>query len=218
MIFNQYKTKGTHTETRARLRETLDLWGHHQFAWDVSPRATRGFSWLIFYAAKRTTILFALQFSWFTNMRQVAGFRHGVLWLASARDGHWMKWANMSPLFVTVVSVLFALSVSGSLGSDTSSFIQPFNDCIHSRGKAGFYQGSVDVTESGGKCMNWSEVPGVTSRYPGKGLGDHNFCRNPDGRIRPWCFFRNERGRIDWGYCDCKQGKVKVLSYIWPNS
>ncbi|XP_012686740.2 neurotrypsin [Clupea harengus] len=121
-----------------------------------------------------------------------------------------MKWANMSPLFVTVVSVLFALSVSGSLGSDTSSFIQPFNDCIHSRGKAGFYQGSVDVTESGGKCMNWSEVPGVTSRYPGKGLGDHNFCRNPDGRIRPWCFFRNERGRIDWGYCDCKQGSMRL--------
>ncbi|XP_048116111.1 neurotrypsin [Alosa alosa] len=121
-----------------------------------------------------------------------------------------MKWANMNPRFVAAVYSLFTFSIMGSLCSDASSFIQPFNDCIHSRGKTGFYQGSVDVTESGGKCMNWSEVPGVISRYPGKGLGDHTFCRNPDGRIRPWCFFRNDRGRIDWGYCDCKQGSVRL--------
>lgn len=87
-------------------------------------------------------------------------------------------------------------------GSDGS----PFTDCIQSKGKAGFYEGFIDATESGAKCMNWNDVPGVIERYPGKGLGDHSFCRNPDGRIRPWCFFPNSRGRIDWGYCDCKQG------------
>ncbi|XP_051559658.1 neurotrypsin [Myxocyprinus asiaticus] len=86
----------------------------------------------------------------------------------------------------------------------------PFTDCIQSKGKAGFYEGSIDVTESGVKCMNWSEVPGVIDRYQGKGLGDHSLCRNPDGRIRPWCFFANSRGRIDWGYCDCKQGSVRL--------
>lgn len=204
---------------RARARRgNFGLMGHHQLAWDVSPGATRELTSLISYAAKRTTLLFALQFIWFTDMRQVTGFR-SVHWLASSRDGHGMMWANMSCRFVTAFCVLFTVFVSGSLGSDASSFIQPFSDCIHSKGKAGFYQGSVDVTESGGKCMNWSEVPGVISRYPGKGLGDHNYCRNPDGRIRPWCFFRNERGRIDWGYCDCKQGKKKVRPhYVWPCS
>uniref|UniRef100_A0A3B5AAV9 Neurotrypsin n=1 Tax=Stegastes partitus TaxID=144197 RepID=A0A3B5AAV9_9TELE len=66
------------------------------------------------------------------------------------------------------------------------------------------------VTESGSRCMNWTEVAGFTERYPGKGIGDHNHCRNPDGRIRPWCFFRSQRGRVDWGYCDCKQGSVRL--------
>uniref|UniRef100_A0A8C1PFQ0 Neurotrypsin n=1 Tax=Cyprinus carpio TaxID=7962 RepID=A0A8C1PFQ0_CYPCA len=99
----------------------------------------------------------------------------------------------------TVCSLLIAFS-DGS----------PFTDCIQSKGKAGFYEGSIDSTESGVKCMNWSDMPGVLERYPGKGLGDHSFCRNPDGRIRPWCFFPNSRGRIDWGYCDCKQGSLRL--------
>ncbi|TSO98570.1 Neurotrypsin [Bagarius yarrelli] len=90
--------------------------------------------------------------------------------------------------------------------SPACSFLNPFSECAPSRGRGASYRGSVDVTESGARCMNWSEVSGVTARYPGKGLGEHNFCRNPDARIRPWCFFRNARGRIDWGYCDCKQG------------
>ncbi|XP_053475652.1 neurotrypsin isoform X1 [Ictalurus furcatus] len=94
--------------------------------------------------------------------------------------------------------------------SRTSAFLNPFSECTQSRGRGASYRGSVDVTESGARCMNWTDVSGVTARYPGKGLGEHNFCRNPDARIRPWCFFRNARGRIDWGYCDCKQGSVRL--------
>ncbi|XP_065110703.1 neurotrypsin [Paramisgurnus dabryanus] len=102
-----------------------------------------------------------------------------------------------------ILTVCTLLLVARSDGS-------PFTDCIQGKGKAGFYEGFIDVTESGVKCMNWSEVPGVIERYPGKGLGDHSLCRNPDGRIRPWCFFPNSRGRIDWGYCDCKQGSLRL--------
>ncbi|XP_062864779.1 neurotrypsin isoform X1 [Trichomycterus rosablanca] len=98
--------------------------------------------------------------------------------------------------------------------SAAPSFLQPFTGCVQSGGGGGGrgapYRGSVDVTESGARCMNWSEVSGVIARYPGTGLGQHNWCRNPDGRIRPWCFFRTARGRIDWGYCDCKQGSVRL--------
>ncbi|XP_064871797.1 neurotrypsin-like [Oncorhynchus nerka] len=114
---------------------------------------------------------------------------------------------------VTLVVVFASSSYSLSSSSDvvpSPSFILPFTDCVQSRGKDGFYQGAVDVTESGAVCMRWSEVAGFEERYPGRGLGDHNRCRNPDNRIRPWCFFRNSRGRTDWGYCDCKQGSVRL--------
>ncbi|XP_028833197.1 neurotrypsin isoform X2 [Denticeps clupeoides] len=110
----------------------------------------------------------------------------------------------------SAVAVCALLAAAWAAGAPGASAALPFGDCVHSRGKGGFYQGSVDVTESGGRCMNWSDVPGVIDRYHGKGLGPHSFCRNPDGRIRPWCFFRSDRGRIDWGYCDCKQGSVRL--------
>ncbi|KAJ0033760.1 hypothetical protein NQD34_000867 [Periophthalmus magnuspinnatus] len=103
------------------------------------------------------------------------------------------------------------LANSGPCLCGVSSFIpQPFTECAQSRGKHALYQGAIDVTESGARCINWTEVLGFTDRYPEKGVGEHNYCRNPDGRIRPWCFFRSRTGRVDWGYCDCKQGSVRL--------
>ncbi|XP_056441951.1 neurotrypsin [Gadus chalcogrammus] len=117
---------------------------------------------------------------------------------------------NMELTFVTIAFALLAMN--GRVFSNVHSFIPPFTDCVQSRGgKEGSYQGAIDVTESGSRCMNWSQVAGFKDRYQGKGVGDHNHCRNPDGRIRPWCFFNNTRGRVDWGYCDCKQGSVRLL-------
>ncbi|XP_037326813.2 neurotrypsin isoform X1 [Pungitius pungitius] len=117
----------------------------------------------------------------------------------------------MNAGFVALLTAaLFAPNSVFCHSSSAPSFILPFTDCIQSRGKGGFYQGAIDVTESGTRCMNWTEVDGFRERYPGKGLGEHSRCRNPDGRIRPWCFFRNHKGRVDWGYCDCKQGSVRL--------
>ena len=113
----------------------------------------------------------------------------------------------MNVAFIALTAALLAANSGFCYSSSVPSFILPFTDCVQSRGKDGFYRGAIDVTESGTRCMNWTEVAGFKERYPGKGVGEHNHCRNPDSRIRPWCFFRNHKGRADWGYCDCKQGK-----------
>uniref|UniRef100_A0A672FWI1 Soluble scavenger receptor cysteine-rich domain-containing protein SSC5D n=1 Tax=Salarias fasciatus TaxID=181472 RepID=A0A672FWI1_SALFA len=48
-------------------------------------------------------------------------------------------------------------------------------------------------------------------QYPGRGLGDHSFCRNPDRESNPWCFFRQNSGAIGWAYCDCHQGVARLV-------
>lgn len=113
-------------------------------------------------------------------------------------------------VFVSVVAALLAAGSRPGRAASVSADISPFSACVQSRGKDGSYRGAIDVTESGHQCMNWTDVVGFGERYPGKGVGEHSQCRNPDGRIRPWCFFRNPRGRVDWGYCDCKQGRTAM--------
>lgn len=116
----------------------------------------------------------------------------------------------MRSVLLALAAALLAAHGRLCCASSVPSLILPFTDCVQSRGRDGFYRGAVDVTDSGARCMNWTEVAGFEERHPGKGIGEHNQCRNPDGRIRPWCFFRNHRGRVDWGYCDCKQGSVRL--------
>ncbi|XP_071944172.1 scavenger receptor cysteine-rich domain superfamily protein-like [Antedon mediterranea] len=58
------------------------------------------------------------------------------------------------------------------------------------------YRGTQDTTENGRYCLSWtSTIKGRDAIYPvdytNKGIGDHNFCRNPNGRCRPWCYSGN---------------------------
>ncbi|XP_029474408.1 neurotrypsin isoform X2 [Rhinatrema bivittatum] len=58
---------------------------------------------------------------------------------------------------------------------------------------------SLNVTQTGAECLNWLQLPAGWPRGP----GDHNLCRNPDGRSRAWCFYRDNRGQLARGYCSC---------------
>ena len=68
------------------------------------------------------------------------------------------------------------------------------------------YRGCSSITISGRTCQKWSvQSPHSHTRtatnYPSKGLGDHNYCRNPDeepGGI--WCYTTDLSLR--WEYCD----------------
>uniref|UniRef100_A0A8C3NSN8 Kringle domain-containing protein n=1 Tax=Geospiza parvula TaxID=87175 RepID=A0A8C3NSN8_GEOPR len=74
--------------------------------------------------------------------------------------------------------------------------------CLSGRGED--YRGTISVTESGNTCQHWSsQSPHRHARtpenYPCQGL-DENYCRNPDGEKRPWCYTTNTTAR--WEYCN----------------
>ncbi|KAE8602189.1 hypothetical protein XENTR_v10013903 [Xenopus tropicalis] len=75
-------------------------------------------------------------------------------------------------------------------------------DCMHCSGEN--YRGRISKTASGTECQNWdSQTPhshGYSpSNIPDKNL-ERNYCRNPDGEPRPWCFTTNPNKR--WEHCN----------------
>lgn len=68
------------------------------------------------------------------------------------------------------------------------------------------YRGCQTKTRSGKTCQKWTvQTPhkhnNSPSDKPGKGLGDHNFCRNPDNEPTIWCYTTSS---TRWEYCDPK--------------
>ncbi|NXQ94582.1 PLMN protein, partial [Sagittarius serpentarius] len=75
------------------------------------------------------------------------------------------------------------------------------SQCLSGKGQD--YRGRIAVTESGNACQHWNtQFPHrhgwIPDRYPCKGL-EENYCRNPDGEKRPWCYTINSS--IRWEYC-----------------
>ncbi|XP_061570525.1 hepatocyte growth factor a [Cololabis saira] len=74
--------------------------------------------------------------------------------------------------------------------------------CVRCNGED--YRGQMDHTQSGKECQRWDSArPHKHSfqpkKYRDKDLKD-NYCRNPDSRLRPWCFTMDPR--TPWEYCD----------------
>ncbi|XP_061430401.1 hepatocyte growth factor-like protein isoform X2 [Lethenteron reissneri] len=76
--------------------------------------------------------------------------------------------------------------------------------CVECRGE--HYRGLVDHTDSQRECQRWDlQHPHKHNyspdRFPKAGLDD-NYCRNPNGRMRPWCFTTDPHQ--PWEYCSIK--------------
>ncbi|XP_078700893.1 plasminogen-like [Branchiostoma floridae x Branchiostoma belcheri] len=74
-------------------------------------------------------------------------------------------------------------------------------DCYYLHDKGASYRGRVTQQHS---CQYWaSQYPHAHNHtpeaYPPAGL-ERNYCRNPDGKDRPWCYTNNPT--IRWMYCD----------------
>merc|ERR1719198_1714596 len=64
--------------------------------------------------------------------------------------------------------------------------------CYEESDKGKAYKGLATSTTSGRTCQNWlKDMPHSISTEPSteNGLGNHNYCRNPDGsEDKPWCY------------------------------
>ena len=77
------------------------------------------------------------------------------------------------------------------------------------------YRGFQNKTVSGKTCQKWtSQSPHnhnrTASNYPNKGIGDHNYCRNPDDHNTIWCYTTDSKKR--WENCSIDNNTPFVLS------
>lgn len=91
------------------------------------------------------------------------------------------------------------------------------NQCGTDRIKQADYRGNIAQTVSGRTCQKWTaQTPWTHSRtpqnYPDAGLGDHNYCRNPGGQEKAWCFTTDPAKQ--WELCNvpvCRGGYLQVF-------
>lgn len=90
---------------------------------------------------------------------------------------------------------------------------QPKQDCINDNGHD--YRGTISIAREY-QCLDWNMVKHLTTEDKLNGLGPHNYCRNPDNRVRPWCWARSRhshkiiRRACDIPKCDTKPDPVLI--------
>ncbi|KAI9545137.1 Phosphoinositide-3-kinase-interacting protein 1 [Dissostichus eleginoides] len=94
-------------------------------------------------------------------------------------------------------------------------------DCMRSNGVE--YRGELQSSSSGLTCLNWTNTTrdyDVTLHPDSQtGVGDHNYCRNPDSSERPWCYIAGPDGTVQKQFCaldTCKEQVPPVAAEAEP--
>ena len=82
-------------------------------------------------------------------------------------------------------------------------------DECYSNEKSRPYLGTLSHTKDGLKCQRWDIL---NSDYEDNFNFQHNYCRNQDGDIAPWCW--TNYWEEEWGYCDVPEcsGRLHIIS------
>jgi len=98
----------------------------------------------------------------------------------------------------------------GSMNDEVRSVRPDYSKTFCYQGNGATYRGKHQTTVSGRQCQNWSEqwphrhhIQYNETKYIAHGIGDHAYCRNPDGAGKPWCY-TNELD-IRWEECEIPQ-------------
>jgi len=80
-------------------------------------------------------------------------------------------------------------------------------DCYTGKGED--YVGLKAMTHTGRPCKNWLKEGSISPTVPG--IGNHNFCRNPQGsKEKPWCFTIDPAVESD--ICDVPECEASALA------
>ncbi|XP_065815910.1 plasminogen activator, urokinase a [Labrus bergylta] len=75
-------------------------------------------------------------------------------------------------------------------------------------GDGSSYRGFVSESAYGSRCINWNRF--TQPRGASKGLGDHNYCRNPNGSLMPWCRVRRGQKYLR-EFCDIPRCSTETV-------
>lgn len=103
-----------------------------------------------------------------------------------------------------------------------SVFSQETKDCVKLDGVS--YRGNQQSTSSGLTCLNWKNS---TRDYDAEvhpdsqtGVGDHNYCRNPDLAEKPWCYITGPDKTTQREFCNieiCKDQTTVAAPHAGPS-
>ncbi|XP_048192232.1 hyaluronan-binding protein 2 [Perognathus longimembris pacificus] len=96
------------------------------------------------------------------------------------------------------------------------------DDCYAGDGYS--YRGRVSRTVNQKPCLYWNSHLLLQENYnmfmeeaEVHGIGEHNFCRNPDRDKKPWCFVKANSEQVKWEYCDISACPAPEESPVEPS-